>query len=78
MQLIFCLTIISVANSAYGAVADASYCENWFSETNYETVQIESDDLYGCLRFFMPKTAFTAVLAMWLTVWKEMKIQLLK
>lgn len=51
-SLFFCLTIISVANSAYGAVADASYCENWFSETNYETVQIESDDLYGCLRFF--------------------------
>lgn len=50
--LLFCLTIISAANSAYAADTDINSCENWFNQKDYETVQIQSDNLSGCLRFF--------------------------
>lgn len=47
------LALVFTANFALAAGAvSAEYCEQWFSENEYETAQVQSNEIGGYLRFF--------------------------
>lgn len=56
------LVLVFTANSTFAAGSvSAEECEAWFADHESETVQLQSDQLGGYLRFFMPKTGCAVI-----------------
>lgn len=58
-----CLTVLFTSNSAYAAVIDTDDCEQWFNNNDFDTAQIQSNDLSGCLRFFYAQNSLYCCLS---------------
>lgn len=61
--IFLCLTVLFTSNSAYAAVSDTANCEKWFNYNDYDTAQIQSNNLSGCLRFFYAQNSLYCCLS---------------